>query len=82
MTYDKEKYFRIVDDGKLKTSEILAECKKLFPIWSYYNDEQLDKDFPPIKSTRYFKKNIEADEDLINKSAEDLVDKFGAKYED
>lgn len=66
-------YFKITET-KLKTSAILARCKKLFPVWSYYDDKTLDKDFPPPKkiTTRYFKKVIEADEELKNKSADDL----------
>lgn len=64
----------IEDDGKLKTSEILNECRKLFKVWSFYSDEQLDKDFPPPKNptSRKFKNVQEADEDLKDKSANDL----------
>jgi hypothetical protein len=74
-TYDKTKYFQVTDDGKLKTSELLAECKKLFPVWSYYDDKRLDKDFPKPKktTTRYFAKNVEADPEFANKSADDLA---------
>jgi hypothetical protein len=73
-----DKYFHIIDDGMLKTSEILAECKKKFDVYSWYNNEKLDKDFPPVKSDRYFKKNLEADEELKNKSANEL-EKMGVK---
>ncbi len=73
-----QNYFHIIDDGKLKTSEILAKCKKNFDVYSWYDDAQLDKDFPPVTSDRYFKKNIEADEEYKNKSANDL-DKMGVK---
>lgn len=65
-------YFHIVDDGKLKTSEVLDKCKKLFDVYSYLDDKQLDKYFPKVKSNRYFEKNIEADEEFKNKSADDL----------
>ena len=68
----------IIDDGKKKTSKLLADCKALFPVWSYFSDEDLDRDFPPIKTKRYFKKVQEADEELKNKSAEQL-EKEGIK---
>lgn len=29
-----------------KTSELLSLCKAKFTVWSYYNDERLDADFP------------------------------------
>src|SRR3990167_11527546 len=63
-----------VKETKQKTSEILADCKKLFKVWTYYDDTQLDRDFPPPKklTTRYFKKNVEADEEQKEKSANDL----------
>lgn len=70
----KNEYFKITDDGKLKTSELLAKCRDKFEVWSWSNDEDLDKDFPKPKktTTRYFLKNIEADRDLASKSAQDL----------
>ena len=75
---DTKDFFKIVETKK-KTSKILAECKKLFSVWSYHNDEQLDKDFPPPKkiTTRYFAKNVEADEQYANKSAIDLKKEGG-----
>jgi hypothetical protein len=77
MTYDKTKFFKIIDDGKLKTSKLLKKCKKKFLVLSYWNDEELDKNFPQSKkqTTRYFKKTIEADENLANLSADDLNEK-------
>lgn len=73
MPYDKTKYFQITDDGKLKTSEILAECRKHFEVYCY-NEENVDTNFPPPKkaSTRYFLKTVEADEANKNQSANDL----------
>lgn len=69
----EEQYITIVDDGKKKTSEIIAELRKLFPVW-VYNEKEVDKEFPaPAKSTsRKFLLTQEADEDLKNKSANDL----------
>ena len=70
----KTDIFTITDEGKLSTSELLQKCRDKFPVWSYWDDEDLDKDFPKPKeaTTRCFKKNIEADEENANKSANDL----------
>jgi hypothetical protein len=64
----------ITDDGKKKTSELLDECRKLFPVWCYYDNNMLDKDFPPPEkpASRRFYNTQEADEKLKNKSANDL----------
>lgn len=64
--------FTITDDPSLKTSEIVAEMSKHFQVWVY--NENLDKDFPTPtqKTTRSFKKNVEADEEHENKSYDDL----------
>lgn len=65
--------FTIVET-KEKTSEILARCKKLFNVWQSFTDAEMDKDFPPPKklTTRYFSRNIEADPEMANKSADEL----------
>ena len=65
----------ITDDGILKTSELLAKCKKLFPIYSYYKDDQLDEYFPPVKTSFKYRNVQEADEELANMSANDLKEK-------
>jgi hypothetical protein len=55
---------------------LFNECKKLFPIW-IYDEEELDK----IKSDRsgdytvYFRDRIEADKELKDMSADDLKEK-------
>jgi hypothetical protein len=74
--FDKD-YFVITEVNK-KTSEILAECKALFPVWSHFSDEKLDKDFPiPEKLTvKKFKKTIEPDEEFANMSVKDLKKKY------
>jgi hypothetical protein len=71
---DTTKYFVIEDKAGVKTSNIFKEMQKLFDVWSYYDDTRLDNDFPaPQKTTtRYFEKNIEADEEFKNMSANDL----------
>lgn len=65
-------YFKITDSPKLKTSELLAECKKLFKVYSYWDDAELDKNFPaPEKeTTRYFPKDVESPNK--NKSRDDM----------
>lgn len=69
-------YWEISDDGKLLTSEIITKMRKKFNIY-VYDEENIDKDFPTPKepTTRYFKKNIEADEEYKNLSANDLEEK-------
>ena len=53
---------KIIDDGKLKTSELLAEARKLFDVYCY-DEKNLDAQFPaptePI--TSYFRDNQEPD---------------------
>lgn len=73
-----------IKERKTKTSKLLNECRKLFKVWCYYSDEELDKNFPiPKKLTiHYFRDTQEADEELKNKSANDLINEWGAKYED
>ncbi len=68
------KTIKIIDDGTKKTSEILVEMRSKFNVWCYHDDAILDRDFPPPKkaTTRYFLDTIEADENLKNKSANDL----------
>lgn len=72
--HNDKKYFRITDEAKLNTSELLQKCRDKFNVYSYYDDKKLDKDFPIPKeaTTRYFNWNIEADKNLENKSADDL----------
>lgn len=65
---------KITDNHKLKTSKIMNQLRAKFDVYSYWNDEELDKNFPPPKktTTREFKDNVEADEEHKNKSALDL----------
>lgn len=47
----EEQYITIVDDGKKKTSELIAELRKIFPV-HVYRESEVDKEFPvPAKST-------------------------------
>jgi len=70
-------YFKITDDGTLKTSEIIEKMKSKFPVWvsSYY--ENIDEQFPVPKesTTRYFKKSVEPDEDTLGLSVNETLAK-------
>ena len=62
----------ITDNGKKKTSQLLAECKELSSVYCYLSDEQLDKDFPPKKTKFTYEMTQEPDEKWANKSWNDL----------
>lgn len=66
------KIITIKDDGKTKTSELMALLKKKFDVWSYW-DQDLDKNFPvPEKPTsRKFKLEKECT-DLKGQSRNDM----------
>jgi len=68
-------YFTITDDGKKKTSELIAECRKHFKVSSYWDDEELDKHFkaPKEATTRYFNKTVESENK--GKSRDDMEGK-------
>jgi hypothetical protein len=65
-------YFKITETKK-KTSQIIKEMRELFPVY-VYDEENVDKNFPVPKkmTTRYFNKTVEVDENMANKSANDL----------
>lgn len=65
---------KIVERPELKTSDLLNLCRVKFPVWCSEENEELDKQFPaPKKATvRHFRDRVEADEELKNKSANDL----------
>jgi hypothetical protein len=56
------------------TSALLAQAKKLMPVYCYLANEQLDSFFPipTASTTRVFLPNQEADEEQKNKSYQDL----------
>ena len=46
------KTITITDTGKLSTSKLMANLKKTFDVYSYWDDKELDDNFPkPKKST-------------------------------
>ena len=68
----KDGIITIIDEGTLKTSELIIEMKNKFNVYCRYSDTQLDEDFPPVKTERKFKYAQEADEENKNKSANSL----------
>jgi flagellar biosynthesis/type III secretory pathway protein FliH len=68
---------KITDNPKVKTSALMQQMRDRFKVWSWYSDEELDKQFPPPKkaTTRYFNDTVEGDEDLRNISANDIKEK-------
>lgn len=77
MPYNKQKYIEIIDDPAISTSELYERLKNSYGAWSYWNMEELNKNFPPPKkkTVRYFLNVQEADEQHKNKSANDLEKK-------
>lgn len=67
-------YIIITDDGKLKTSEIIAELKRYFEVDCEWSMEELDKQFlPPTQPTvRKFLASQEPDEEFRGKSVRDV----------
>ena len=64
------KTITITERPKIKTSQLLEEARSLFPVWSYYDDARLDKEFPAPKkaTTRHFLNSVEPDEVTLGKS--------------
>jgi len=81
-TYDTTKYFCIVDDGKKKTSELLNQLKSKMSVYSYWNDKELDKNFPKPKetTTRYFNKTVEVDTETLGKTFGELQKMGGITF--
>ena len=64
---------KITDNPKKKTSALIAEARKLFPVY-FYDEENADRNFPAPekKTTRTFEASQEAPEKHKNKSFDDL----------
>lgn len=64
------KTIKIIDNPKIKTSTLIRDLKA----YSHWNDEELDKLFPPPKetTTRYFELSQDPDPETMNKSYNDL----------
>lgn len=67
-------HWTITDKKDVKTSEILAKVRELFPVY-VYDEKDLDKQFPAPKKdlTLNFKKSYEADPEHKNKSYDDFM---------
>lgn len=76
-TTKSENYFILTDGPGLKTSELLQKCKDKFDVYCFYSAAKLDEGFlqPIAKTTRKFKKTVEADPELAGMSAQDLMEK-------
>lgn len=70
----------VFDNDAKKTSEIIAEIRKHFKVWSYWSDEELDKQFPPPPkpTERKFRNTQEPDKEKLGKPVRG-VDGDGAK---
>lgn len=62
----------ITDNHKIKTSELMDTLRKETNVYSYWNNEELDKLFPAPKetTTREFKDSTEPD--MLNKSRDSM----------
>jgi hypothetical protein len=71
----------IKDDAILKTSKILDLLKAKFNVWSYYDNNTLDKNFPiPKKSAeRYFLESQEPDSDTLGMPVTEANNKYPDK---
>lgn len=63
-----------IKERNLKTSELLQLCKDKFPVWSYYSDKELDKQFPipKILTEREFQDSVEPDKETLGKSTREV----------
>lgn len=61
---------QITEQPNTKTSELLEMCRAKFPVWSYYENAQLDADFPAPKeaTTRHFLNQQEPDKETLGLS--------------
>lgn len=64
----------ITERPELKTSEIMNLMRDKFKVWSYYDDNRLDSDFPaPREATvRHFMKEQEPDRETLGMSVNDF----------
>lgn len=55
---------KITDDAKTKTSKLMQNLKKKFDVYSYWNDKELDENFPAPKkpTTREFSETQESND--------------------
>lgn len=70
----------ITDHPDITTSGIMNLFRSKFKVWSYYDNERLDKDFPAPKekTTRSFLKQQEPDTDTLGLSVKEFESRFDA----
>jgi hypothetical protein len=68
------KTITITDDGKKTTSKMMAELKKNFSVYCYWNDEELDRSFPQPQTQTEREFPLEAEPTEKGKSWNDLAD--------
>lgn len=76
---EKNDYMKIVDDPSVKTSDLMKKFKDKFKVYSQWNNDELDKNFPAPKTPtkRYFKK--EQEPEMLGKSWNDIKSEVGNK---
>lgn len=77
------KHWTITDDKNIKTSEILAEARKHFKVWTWDKYEKnIDKELPPPEETIEvtFLQSIESDKEHKGKSFDDFTSEKDKTY--
>lgn len=71
------KTIKITENLNKKTSELLAEIKAITPVYSHWDDKDLDKSVPIPKeqTTRYFLDSLEPDTETLGLSYNDCIEK-------
>lgn len=71
------KTITIKERPELKTSHLIALCKEKFNMWSYWNDKELDNEFPAPKEVteRIFLDSVEPDTETLGLSVEEAEKK-------
>lgn len=64
----------IKDKGKLSTSKMMKALKKKFDVYSYWNDKELDTNFPKPKKATERSFSMSKKPDVLYKSWDDMAD--------
>jgi len=67
-------YIKIVDDNTIPTSELYRRIKDKFGARSYWDEKELDKEFPKPKETMTRSFKMQKDPDILGKSANEMKD--------
>lgn len=71
------KTLKITDTATKKTSELMAELRDKFNVWSYWDDTELDNNSPSPKESTTREFPIEQESSDKNKSWNDLTREYG-----